>query len=124
MSLETAIANNTSAIEKMTELLTRALAGEIPTKPVIVEKVELIPDVKTSAEPEAKEVVKTLAEADDDALITYEETAALVMKVAKDLGKHTALGVLETFGLSTLKQADKNQYLSIAAECEKALQGV
>lgn len=125
MSLETALQENTAAINALRELLLSGIAptpiGEAP--PAESTKTTRAKPTKPTAEKvEAKKADVEKAEETKAEPLTYEATAAWVVKVGAKLGKAGVTQVLGQFGAEkNLKEVDPSQWAAVIVACQELL---
>lgn len=129
MSLETAIAQNTAAVNALAEIVKQMMGMLPPTggAPVTVAPVE------TSKAPAPEKAAPTPAPEPDPAPVpreaapTLDELRASLKKSIRDLyTKNAALGktILDKFGVKNISGLSDDQLPSFAKEVQTALQGI
>ena len=143
MSIEQALAENTSAIR---ELIAAIRAGVPTTAAQVAAVVAEAPEAETAkakipakdpakdpaaAEvPDAAEHGKTAAQAVEalaghankpTPAATYEDAKAAVLKISKEKGRDAAVAVLSTFGAQKLPELQPENYGALVAKVDEAL---
>ena len=143
MSIEQALAENTSAIR---ELIAAIRAGVPTTAAQVAAVVAEAPEAETAkakipakdpakdpaaAEvPDAAEHGKTAAQAVEalagrankpTPTATYEDARAAVLKISKEKGRDAAVAVLSTFGAQKLPDLQPENYGALVAKVDEAL---
>lgn len=131
MSLETAIAANTAAIEKLHDAflnVAEVLAG-IRTNVVAQHYAEQKATQTEPAltEPEAAKATEAVIEkakatpAPKVEALDYATTAKFVTDLANSKGRDAAVAIMQQFSAKTLKDIPVEKYAEVVAACEKAL---
>ena len=129
MSIEQALAENTSAIR---ELIAAIRAG-VPTTPaqgaaVVAEAPERA--AETPAKSDAAEHGKTAAQATDalqghanapEQTATFEEAKAAVIRISKEKGRDAAVAVLAKFNVAKLPELKPEHYGALISAVTEAL---
>ena len=139
MSIEQALAENTSAIR---ELIAAIRAGVPTTAAQVAAVVAEAPAAETAkAKDPAKEAAraevsdaaehgKTAAQAVEalaghankpTPTATYEDAKAAVLKISKEKGRDAAVAVLSTFGVKKLPDLQPENYGALVAKVDEAL---
>lgn len=125
MSLETALAENTAALQLLVRTLrenaTAAAAAAIDTAKA---SAAAEPEKTASTSAPSAEAADTPSSASTAAAPTYEEAAAAVKSVVKAKGRDAGVAVLHSFnsGAATLKDIAPAQFAAVIAACQEALQ--
>lgn len=150
MSIEQALAENTSAIRELiaairagvptTAAQVAAVVAEapeaetakakIPAKDPAVEKTEPKKEAARAEVPDAAEHGKTAAQAVEalaghankpTPTATYEDAKAAVLKISKEKGRDAAVAVLSVFGVQKLPDLQPENYGALVAKVDEAL---
>lgn len=116
MSIEQALAENTSAIR---ELIAAIRAG-VPTTAARV--AAEVPDAAEHGKTAAQAVEALAGHANKPTpTATYEDAKAAVLKISKEKGRDAAVAVLSTFGVQKLPDLQPENYGALVAKVDEAL---
>jgi len=123
MSLETAIQENTAAIQNLIALLSQS--GSIAQAPVAhsnsaSDTEEGRTEKPTPAVAAKKPASKVSTSADEAVSVTYQDAAKAIQDLAKAKGRDAAIAVLATFNASKLPEVKESDFAAVVKACEAA----
>ena len=136
MSIEQALAENTSAIRELIAAIragvptTAAQGAAVVAEAPAVEKTEPKKEAARAEVSDAAEHGKTAAQAVEalaghankpTPTATYEDAKAAVLKISKEKGRDAAVAVLSTFGVQKLPDLQPENYGALVAKVDEAL---